>query len=966
MYKAGKTAQIATEMRNYKLAVLGISETRWTQSGRLRLGTGETLIYSGHEEDGARHTEGVGLMLSKEAAGSLMEWTAVSSRILHARFRTKIGKLLLIQCYAPTNEADDETKSNFYQRLQAIIDQRKRKDVLILMGDFNAKIGADNTNRDQAMGKEGLGKMNENGELFADLCCHNSLVIGGSMFSHKRIHKATWVSPDHRTENQIDHICIGSKFRRSLFDVRVNRGADVGSDHHLVTAKIRLKLKKHLTRATKPGMRYNTELLQDGTTKDAFGIELSNKYEALASLIDEDSTTEQSWQRTREALKETCSKILGRKTTQHKDWISSETIRKVEERKKMKAKLNESRTRAAKAEAARLHAEANKEVKRSTRQDKRNFVDALAEKAEQAAQQKNMKELYDTTRKLSGKRRTTDHPVKDTTGEVLTKQEDQLRRWMEYFKDLLNRPPPTDPPDIQPAEETLPITTTRPTKAEIKKALKMLNNGKAPGPDGIPPEALKADISVTTDILYEMFGRVWESEEIPADWKHGYIIKMPKKGDMKECKNWRGITLLSIPGKVFNRVILERMKDKVDKHLRDEQAGFRKERSCTDQIATLRTIIEQSLEWNSSLYITFVDFEKAFDSIDRNTLWKLLGHHGIPGKIINLIRNTYEPSTCQVVHNGTLTEPFDIQTGVRQGCLLSPFLFLLVIDWVMTETTRGYSRGIQWNILRHLEDIDFADDITLLSHRHQDMQSKTTSLDKTGGRAGMKVNIPKTKNMRINHSNDNPIVLRGEQLEEVDKFPHLGSIVSKDGGTDQDIGTRIGKATTAFKLLAPVWRSRTISIKTKLKLFNSNVKSVLLYACETWRTTKAGIHRLQTFVNRCLRSILHIRWEDKISNTVLWNRTSQERIEIQVLRRKWNWIGHTLRKPSSNITRHALRWSPPGKRRPGRPRITWRRSTESESKEAKMTWSQIEQTAQDRRKWRQTVAGLCSSMEQRA
>ena len=105
--------------------------------------------------------------------------------------------------------------------------------------------------------------------------------------------------------------------------------------------------------------------------------------------------------------------------------------------------------------------------------------------------------------------------------------------------------------------------------------------------------------------------------------------------------------------KVFSRVLLERMKKEVEAILRDEQAGFRQERSCTDQIATLRKILEQSLEWNTSLFVVFIDYEKAFDSLDRSTLWKLLQHYGIPEKIIRMIRLAYEPSTCQVIHGNT-------------------------------------------------------------------------------------------------------------------------------------------------------------------------------------------------------------------------------------------------------------------------------------------------------------------------
>ena len=139
--------------------------------------------------------------------------------------RKKEIKLNVIQCYAPTNDADEDKKDTFYQQQQDVIDSKGNKDITIVMGDFNAKIGADNTGYEDRMGTQGLGQMNENGELFADMCALNQLVMGGSIFPHKRIHKATWRSPDHVTENQIDHICINQRFRRSCKDVRVMRGA---------------------------------------------------------------------------------------------------------------------------------------------------------------------------------------------------------------------------------------------------------------------------------------------------------------------------------------------------------------------------------------------------------------------------------------------------------------------------------------------------------------------------------------------------------------------------------------------------------------------------------------------------------------------------------------------------------------------------------------------------------------------
>ncbi len=216
---------------------------------------------------------------------------------------------------------------------------------------------------------------------------------------------------------------------------------------------------------------------------------------------------------------------------------------------------------------------------------------------------------------------------------------------------------------------------------------------------------------------------------------------------------------MSIPGKVFNRVLLNRMKDVIDTQLRDQQAGFRTGRSCIDQTATLRIILEQSLEWKSSLCITFIDYEKAFDSVDRQTPWKLLRHYGVPDKITNIIKNYYEGMTCRIVHGRQLTDAFTVRTGVRQGCLLLPFLFLLVIDWVMKTSTAQKQNGIQWMLWTHLDCFDFANNLALLSHTQQQMQEKTNTVAETSASLGLNINREKSKVLKINTASKTPITL---------------------------------------------------------------------------------------------------------------------------------------------------------------------------------------------------------------
>ncbi|VDP49102.1 unnamed protein product [Schistosoma margrebowiei] len=173
-------------------------------------------------------------------------------------------------------------------------------------------------------------------------------------------------------------------------------------------------------------------------------------------------------------------------------------------------------------------------------------------------------------------------------------------------------------------------------------------------------------------------------------------------------------------------------------------------RSCTDQIATLRIIVGQSIEWNSSLYINSIDYEKAFDSVDRTTLWKLLRHYGVPQKIVNIIQNSYDGLHCKIVHGGQLTKSFEVNTGIRQGCLLSPSFFLLVIDWIMKASTSVEKHGMQWTSRMQLDGLDFADDLVLLSQTQQQMQEQTNSVAATSAAIGLNIHKGKSKVLRYN------------------------------------------------------------------------------------------------------------------------------------------------------------------------------------------------------------------------
>ncbi|VDP05699.1 unnamed protein product [Schistosoma margrebowiei] len=209
---------------------------------------------------------------------------------------------------------------------------------------------------------------------------------------------------------------------------------------------------------------FNTAFLQDTDKLNKFKIVLSNKFQAFHDLLNGEGTTvENNWEGIKEAITSTCHEVLGHKKHHHKEWITVDTLEKIQERRNKKEAINTSRTRAEKAKAQAEYTEVNKQVKKSIRTDKRKYVEDLATMAEKAARERNMRQLFDITKKLSGNRRKRERPVKSNGGEVITNIEQQQNRWVEHFKELLNRPASLNPPIIEVAPTNLLINVAPPT-----------------------------------------------------------------------------------------------------------------------------------------------------------------------------------------------------------------------------------------------------------------------------------------------------------------------------------------------------------------------------------------------------------------------------------------------------------------------------------------------------------------------
>ena len=809
--------QLSQCISDYRLDLLGITETHFPGTGSELLDNGSLFIYSGRV-DGIRR-QGVGLSLSKRIKNSLISYMPVSERILTARLHSKHLNISVVVVYAPTEVSSDRDKDLFYQQLSSVFDGLPRHDLKLLLGDLNAQVTSDCSCWPGVIGEHSLhSSSNDNGTRLLDFCVAHQLTIGGTLFQHKDIHKGTWRSPNGRTVNQIDHICISKRFGGSLLDVKVCRGADIGSDHYLVRGRLRIKLMSIKKNQERKLAIPAIEHLRDRSLVLEYNVALSNRFDCLEPEVD----LESMWDDFKESVSQVSMEVLGQRPRRSKDrHLSQKTKDLLVERGEFKRR--DPNSDANRSEYSKL----NKLVKKSSKTDDNNWALRMADDLEEAARKGQQREVWQKIYVISGKKKKQSTAVRDRSGQLIADPHAQKERWKEHFSELLNPPPrEADISDLenvtpQPSFDYLTNTDEAPTRSEVVDALKKLKNFKSPGVDGITNKQLKYGELGLVDKLVSLFKKVWEEEQIPEDWSKGVIVVIGKKGDTSHCSNNRGITLRSTTSKLLQIILLKRLSDGLEKLLRENQCGFRQNRSCIDQIYSLRCIIHQCIEFNIPLYINFVDFKAAFDSIDRQFIWRSLQHYGLPEKYIRIMKAFFSHTVSAVRINGELTDWFSVNSGTGQGDIQGPpvFNFCLNFSAYLMEQKKVISRGATLQRAspgveeKHLLDTDYADDMALLDNTKEGLQETTDLLCKYSAYAGLKINAGKTQSMAVSKSasqrpycaNDTlDINVEGRPIQQVSNFTYLGAVISGDGTIDKELSSRIQKASGAFYQLSSI------------------------------------------------------------------------------------------------------------------------------------------------------------------
>ena len=426
---------------------------------------------------------------------------------------------------------------------------------------------------------------------------------------------------------------------------------------------------------------------------------------------------------------------------------------------------------------------------------------------------------------------------------------------------------------------------------EIGKQLPKLKNGKSCGIDNILNEFIKYSPPEMTSLLTYYFNLILNSGIIPSDWTLGIIIPIfKKKGSIDDPDNYRGITLLSCIGKFFTLLINTRLNTFLDINnlLGEEQAGFRAQYSTLDHIFTLHCIIDLYISKGKKLYCAFIDYRKAFDMIDRYSLWQKLLSTGIKGKVFRVIQNMYSEAKSCIRNKGEMSDFFSCNIGVRQGENLSPLLFSIFLN-DLEQFLAADSKGINLEYtIEHLGcyiklySLLYADDTILLSESPEDLQKMLNALHKYCEKWKLQVNSNKTKVVIFSKGTLRKTppewLLGGEKLEVVKDYTYLGITFNFNGSFKKAIKKQIVQAKRASYSLIAKTRRLKLPLDIQLHLFDACVIPILLYGSEVWGFS--NLQDIELFHHQFCKYILKIG--KKSINSIALGELGRHRLEKTV------------------------------------------------------------------------------------
>ena len=907
-------AVLLEELRDVKWDIVGLSEVRRLDEAVIKLADGHILYHKGKEE---RKECGVGFLINKQLAGNVIEFFSINERVaglvlkLNKRYQVKV-----IQVYAPTSTHDDEEVERFYEDVENAM-KRNKTQFTFVIGDFNAKVGQKRSG-ETAVGNFGIGNRNDRGDLLVEFAERNQLKIMNTFFQKKANRKWTWKGPNGITKNEIDFILTNRS--DIVKDVTVLNKVNVGSDHRMVRSRLGLNLRverNKLVRNTRPNLCKLREKTEE------YKLEVQNRYSLLA---DTEETVEDMNDNFTKILKEASLSIAGKAHRSTQSKLSEETKDLLKKRRNMKI-----RTDRDKIEAAEL----SKIINKKKTEDIRKFNMTKIE--ETLRNGRSMK----ATKRMLGIGKSQMFSLRNSNGEVTNNRDEIIKVAEKFYTDLYSSD--DRPNNVNQEEVNIDTPVPAVTVEEVRTAIRHAKRGKASGRDNITIDEIKDAGDIALEKLAKLYTKCLENRNVPRAWKIANIILIHKKGDVKDLKNYRPISLLSVVYKLFTKIITTRIGTMLDSNQPREQAGFRSGYSTTDHMQVINQVMEKSSEFKKPLCMAFIDYEKAFDSVQISAVMEAIRKQGIEENYVQVLEDIYNDGTATIVLHKE-SEKIPIRKGVRQGDTISPKLFTATLEDIF-RSLEWDSKGINING-EHLNNLRFADDIVLFSDSGEDLQKMMEELNTESLKVGLKMNRKKTKVMFNQFIQPHRIKVEDEEIEAVEEYVYLGQLIESTSDHSKEIKRRIGMGWSAFGKQNSVMKSK-LPLSLKRKVYNQCILPVLTYGSETWSITKGMERKLRSAQRGMERIMLGITWRDKKRASWIREQTKVEDILTNIKKKKWEWAGHIYRRNDNRWTKAVTEWEPRnGTRARGRPMTRWR---DEIRKFAGLGWNRL---TSDRKEWK--------------
>ena len=888
--------ELVNSMEQYNLQIVCIQEHRISHEEPIKyhkLSSDNTLITSSSTLNNSNASiGGVGIALRNESLNCLLSAESISSRILVLNFSGN-PKTTVICCYSPHNQSSEDEVLRFYEELSAVMEQIPAHNVVFLCGDFNAQLGSDKVLHSYHQ------LTNRNGEHLLSFMESFDLVAANSRFQ-KPSRKLWTCQYPNGSRGQVDYILVRRKWFRTVTNIETYTSTfnSIHSDHKALTAQVKLRFRAPKKKQSAFRSVNFKSLTSSKDLQHQYAVEVHNRFSSLINELPNQPSPQEKYDSLGKACSEVGQQILPKKP--FKKWANlhlSQAV--VEARVTLKKAIDSQNTMAI--------SEARDRLLQSYKTAEECFIDTQIKIIEDASFSQRHATAWRVLNEVTGRK--PDSPPTKLQGSV----DERKEQWKNYFSNLLGQPPQI--PDsnfiISPVVDyMLPIEEGPFTQQELSKAIKHSKRGGAVGVDCIPLEIWESP--QFSNYLLDLCNTGLSNHIKPEQWSKSAIKPIPKNANAILSQH-RGISLNAIAAKLYNKMLLNRIQPHIDPILSWTQAGFRKSRSTLSNILALRRIIEGLKDKNLPLAIIFIDFSKAFDSIHRERMFKILEAYGIPTSIVNAIKLIYENSSAQVLTPDGETSFFDILSGIFQGDTLAPFLFIIVLDYALKEAFKisNSESGIVIEPRRsrrhpeiRIRDLAYADDISLLGTSLQLAENLLHCVEQSASQVGLHLNATKTKILTSNIKNSYSVTtLNGELLEHVNHFKYLGAYLPS---SYHDFNTRKALAWSAANKLERIWKSN-VNRELKLKFFRACVESILIYNSETWTITRAMEIKIDGLYTKLLRRVLNVSWMDHVPNTELYG--DLPLLSSTIRQRRLRFAGHCFRADNQPVT-NLLFWDP--------------------------------------------------------